>query len=44
MDQEFIDALLGLLQAGLVLGIVAVLMFKGRDISSCEINGLGQDD
>lgn len=44
MDQEFIDALLGLFQAGLVLGIVAVLMFKGRNITSCEINGLGQDD
>jgi UDP-GlcNAc:undecaprenyl-phosphate GlcNAc-1-phosphate transferase len=44
MDQKFIDALLGLFQAGLVLGIVAVLMFKGRDISSREISGLGQDD
>ncbi|MBW1995771.1 MAG: hypothetical protein JRI77_15200, partial [Deltaproteobacteria bacterium] len=44
MDQEFIDALLGLFQAILVLGIVAVLMFKGRMVSSCEINGIKRND
>lgn len=31
MDQRFIDALLGLFQAVLVLAIVAALMLKGRD-------------
>ena len=31
VDQRFIDALLGLTQAILVLGIIAALMFKGRD-------------
>jgi len=31
MDQRFIDALLGLLQAVMVLGIIVVLMLKGRD-------------
>ena len=44
MDQNFIDAILGLMQAVLVLGIVAVLMFKGREISTCEINGLTRND
>ncbi len=38
MDQKFIDAMLGLIQAVLVLVIVAVLMFKGREISSCDID------
>jgi len=39
MDQNFIDAVLGLLQAVLVLGIVAILMFKGRDIAGYESGG-----
>jgi UDP-GlcNAc:undecaprenyl-phosphate GlcNAc-1-phosphate transferase len=38
MDQDFIDALLGLLQAGLVLGVVVVLMLKGRDRTPPEGN------
>ena len=38
MDQNFIDGMLGMLQAVLVLGIVAVLMFKGRETSTCEID------
>ena len=38
MDQKFIDAMLGLIQAVLLLGIVAILMFKGREISTCEID------
>jgi UDP-GlcNAc:undecaprenyl-phosphate/decaprenyl-phosphate GlcNAc-1-phosphate transferase len=36
MDQKFIDAMLGLIQAVLLLGIVAILMFKGKDSSTCE--------
>jgi hypothetical protein len=31
MDQKFVDALLGLLQATLVLGLVVTMMLKGRD-------------
>ena len=37
MDHEIVDAMLGLIQAVLLLGIVAILMFKGREISTCEI-------
>jgi UDP-GlcNAc:undecaprenyl-phosphate GlcNAc-1-phosphate transferase len=31
MDQKFIEALLGLFQAFLILGLVVTLMLKGRD-------------
>ena len=36
MDQRFIDALLGLFQAVLVLGVVAALMLRGRDKTPSE--------
>jgi len=32
MDGEFEDALLGLLQAGLILAVIVALMWKGRDV------------
>jgi hypothetical protein len=31
MDQKFIEALLGLFQAFLILGLIVILMLKGRD-------------
>jgi UDP-GlcNAc:undecaprenyl-phosphate GlcNAc-1-phosphate transferase len=36
MDQKLIDALLGLLQGILVLGIIAAMMIKGRDRTPAE--------
>jgi len=33
MDQNIIDAILGLLQALLVLGVIVVLMLKGRELN-----------
>ena len=44
MNQELIDALLGLLQAVLILGLIVALMLKGRDkMPKKVIEGSGED-
>ena len=36
MNQRFIEAILGLFQAALIIALVVVLMFKGRDSTPAE--------
>lgn len=38
MDQDLVQALLGLLQAALIIGLVVTLMLKGREMTTPEVD------